>query len=346
MTERPAAIASAWSDHDGAAHAGVVTSKGDTLVDVDLPGRGHGLCLTPDRKTAVVFARRPGRFATVIDLDGRKAVTRIDSRPDRHFYGHGAFSADGTRLFASENDFENCAGCIGIYDATDGFRRIGEWSSHGLEPHEIVLMPGGKQLAVANGGIRTHPDSGRAKLNLDTMVSSVVLLDSNDGALVASASPPDDLHRLSLRHMAVNPAGRLAIAIQYQGAPDDIVPLLATWDGHGPLAFIDDGEPVVPAMKSYCGSVVIDSGGTVIALTSAPGYLVTFWRIDDLSLMAHRHIPDVCGAAPLTAPGRFLLSSGTGAMMVYDVATGSLTTCAGPKRMWDNHLTLVGDAMS
>ncbi|MEM7121526.1 MAG: DUF1513 domain-containing protein [Pseudomonadota bacterium] len=340
-TEPQTAIASAWSDHDGSAHAGVVTSRGDALVDVNLPGRGHGICLAPDNKTAVVFARRPGRFATVIDLVDQKAIAQIDSLPDRHFYGHGAFSADGTRLFASENDFENSAGRIGIYDATDGFRRIGEWSSHGLEPHEIVLMPGGKKLAVANGGIRTHPESGRKKLNLDTMVSSVVLMDSQDGALLASVSPPDALHRLSLRHMAVNDAGRLAIAIQYQGAPGDLVPLLATWDGHGPLAFIDDGEPVVPAMKSYCGSVVIDRGGTVIALTSAPGYLVTFWRIDDLSLIAHRQIPDVCGAAPLGTPGRFLLSSGTGAMMVYDVATDDLITCAAPKRMWDNHLTAV-----
>ncbi len=340
-TDRPTAIASAWSDHDGAAHAGIVAGNGDTLVDVTLPSRGHGLCLTPDKRTAVVFARRPGRFATVIDLGAGKAVTQIDSRPDRHFYGHGVFSADGTRLFASENDFENSTGRIGIYDATDGFRRLGEWSSHGLEPHEIVLMPGGAQIAVANGGIRTHPDSGRTKLNLDTMVSSVVLLDSQDGSLVASASPPEVLHQLSLRHLAVAADGRLAIAIQYQGAPGDLVPLLATWDGQGPLAFIDDGEPVVPTMKNYCGSVVIDSGGTVIALTSAPGYLVTFWRIEDLSLIAHRQIPDVCGAAPLAAPGRFLLSSGTGAMMVYDVATDSLTTCAGPKRMWDNHLTAV-----
>ena len=335
------AVASAWSDHDGEAHAGVVASNGDTLVDVNLPGRGHGLCLTPDKKTAVVFARRPGRFATVLDLAEQKTIMQIDSRPDRHFYGHGVFSDDGRRLFVSENDFENRAGCIGVYDATDGYRRLGEWSSHGLEPHEIVLMPGGKQLAVANGGIRTHPDSGRAKLNLDTMVSSVVLLDSDDGSLVASVSPPKALHQLSLRHLAVAAGGRLAIAIQYQGAPGDLVPLLATWDGQGPLAFIDDGEPVLPAMKNYCGSVVIDNSGSVIALTSAPGYLVTFWRIDDLSPIAHRQIPDVCGAAPLDAPGRFLLSSGTGAMMVYDVATDELTACAGPKRMWDNHLTAV-----
>jgi len=332
------AIASAWSEPSGVAHAGIVAATGETLLDSVLPTRGHGICLAPDSKTAAVFARRPGRFAIVFDLPTRAQVGRIDSAPGRHFYGHGVFSADGTRLFATENDFDNAAGKIGIYDAADGFRRLGEWDSHGMEPHEILLMPGGDRLAVANGGIRTHPDSGRDKLNLADMVSSVALLDAHAGTFLAAASPSDDLHKLSLRHLAASPDGRLAIAIQYQGCSGDQVPLLATWDGTGALTFMDDGEPVLTAMRNYCGSVAVDAAGEIVALTSAPGSLATFWRLRDLSLLACHHIPDVCGVAASARAGTFVLSSGTGGMWTYETATDSLVARSAPALMWDNHM--------
>ena len=45
-----------------------------------------------------------------------------------------------------------------------GTSRIGELASFGVGPHEVVLMPDGATLVVANGGIRTHPDRDRAKL--------------------------------------------------------------------------------------------------------------------------------------------------------------------------------------
>jgi hypothetical protein len=53
---------------------------------------------------------------------------------------------------------------LGVRDATDGYRQIGELASFGVGPHELVLMPDGATLAVANGGIRTHPGRDRAKL--------------------------------------------------------------------------------------------------------------------------------------------------------------------------------------
>jgi uncharacterized protein len=332
------AVASAWSEASGIGHVSLIAANGEILNDTILPARGHGICLAPDGGTAVVFARRPGRFAVVLDLATPSQPRRIDSEPGRHFYGHGVFSADGGRLFATENDYDDAAGKIGIYDAADGFRRVGEWSSHGMEPHEILLMPGGDVLAVANGGIRTHPDSGRDKLNLADMVSTVVLLDARDGTLLTAASPPGDLHQLSLRHLAAGPDGQLAVAIQYQGAVRDQVPLLATWNGSGDLVFIDDGEAILPAMRNYCGSVAVDRTGEIIAVTSAPGHVATFWRAGDLALIATRRIPDVCGVAATGRAGTFVLSSGTGGMWTYDMSTDTLVARAAPAHMWDNHM--------
>src|SRR5438552_1061500 len=80
---------------------------------------------------------------------------------------HGAFSADGSLLYATENDNLTGSGLIGIYDATAGYRRLGEMSSRGIGPHDLALMPDGMTLAVANGGLRTLPESGREVLNPD-----------------------------------------------------------------------------------------------------------------------------------------------------------------------------------
>ena len=104
-------------------------------------------------------------------------------------------------LYATENDFENAAGMIGVYDATDGFNRIGEFATHGMDPHEMLLLADGRTLAIANGGIETHPDFGRAKLNIATMKPSFVFVDRASGDLIEKHELAPELHQLSIRHM-------------------------------------------------------------------------------------------------------------------------------------------------
>ncbi|MGB0057672.1 MAG: DUF1513 domain-containing protein, partial [Methyloceanibacter sp.] len=96
------------------------------------------------------------------------------SKPDRHFFGHGVFSADGRLLHTTENDYKNAQGIIGVRDATDGYKQIGEFSARGMEPHDVALLADGRTMVIANGGIRTHPDSGADELNLpDSLHSSM-----------------------------------------------------------------------------------------------------------------------------------------------------------------------------
>jgi hypothetical protein len=99
---------------------------GERLFDLPLPGRGHDLALRPDSPECVVFARRPGTFAVVIDVDRGVVVRRIDAAAGRHFYGHGSFTADGRHLLSSENDYAGGQGVVGVRDASDGYREVGE----------------------------------------------------------------------------------------------------------------------------------------------------------------------------------------------------------------------------
>ena len=241
-------------------------ADGRVVFDIPLPGRGHGAAFRPAPAHCVVFARRPGTFAVVIDLDRGEALRRIDAGAGRHFYGHGVFSPDGRYLFTSENDFEAGRGMVGIRDAEDGYRQIGEFASQGIGPHELVLMPDGATLAVANGGIRTHPDNDRAILNLDTMQPSLAYLDLASGRLRDAFGLAARLHRLSIRHLAVNRDGLVAVAMQYEGSRRDRVPLVGLHDG-GALRLLDAPPATERRMRQYAGSIAFDHGGRLLAVS-------------------------------------------------------------------------------
>ena len=104
-------------------------------------------------------------------------------------------------------------GMIGVYDATAGFRRIGEFATHGMDAHEMLLLDDGRTLAIANGGIETHPDFGRAKLNIATMKPSFVFIDRLSGDLIEKHELAPELHQLSIRHMDQDQSGALCFGI-------------------------------------------------------------------------------------------------------------------------------------
>ena len=154
-------------------------------------GRRRGGRLRPPARhlrRRVRAARRPG-------------APPLRHPADRHFYGHGVFDPTGRLLFATENDVASGQGVLGVYDAADGYRRVGELPAHGVGPHDVALLPDGRTLAVANGGILTRPETGRAKLNLGTMRPSLSYVEAGAAACSRSAAGVD-LRQLSIRHLA------------------------------------------------------------------------------------------------------------------------------------------------
>ncbi|MBN9548847.1 MAG: DUF1513 domain-containing protein, partial [Alphaproteobacteria bacterium] len=127
-----AVFATAFVKRDGSFGAAVLSEAGRILHMIDLPDRGHDVTFDPVSKRSVVFARQPGTFAVVFDHAGRDKPLTIASIAGRHFFGHGVFSPDGALLYATENDFDNAAGVVGVYDAKAKFNRIGEFPTYGM----------------------------------------------------------------------------------------------------------------------------------------------------------------------------------------------------------------------
>jgi len=307
---------------------------GRVHLDVQLPGRGHDIVPSPDGQRVVIMARRPDRFALVVDLNSGEVHHHLTASDGHHFYGHGCFSADGALFYTSENHYETGAGVIGVRDANKGFELLGHFASGGIGPHEILLMDDAKSLAIANGGIRTHPDTGRSKLNLDTMAPSLSFVEPTSGELASRHVLDLEHQQLSIRHLAAGPNG-LAAALQYEGPKRNRVPLLALFDGIQ-LTLAETPDPVAKAMRNYAGSIAFDVSGEVVALTCPRGNLVSFWSADDGSYLGSHTARDVCGIAPLENPGHFALTAG--AIALHATLDTTTTTAQFADTQWDNHL--------
>ncbi|MEX0923985.1 MAG: DUF1513 domain-containing protein [Rhodovibrionaceae bacterium] len=335
---------SARAAEDGSFRISGFSETGAPAFDLALPGRGHSLAVRPSGGEAVFFARRPGAFAKVVDLRGGKLLREIAAPEDRHFYGHGVFSAGGRMLYAPENDFAAGRGVLGVYDATAGYARVGELPSHGAGPHDVKLLSDGTTLAVANGGIQTRPDLPRVKLNVPTMAPSLAYIDRRDGSLLQEVKLAPELHQLSIRHLALGAEDRVAVAMQYEGPKGDTVPLVFTHRGREQAQILDDMPSVTKAMDHYCGSTVFDVEGRVLAVSSPRGGLVAFWDVSAGKFLSKIEFPDVCGIAPAGKPGSFIASSGRGGALEVDARRGSSRRIVSDfleSARWDNHMAAV-----
>jgi hypothetical protein len=330
--------AAARKDAGGGYSAAIFNSLGTELNAVALPGRGHDICVCPVSRRCVAFARRPGNFAVVFSPSRSELPVWFTTPADRHFYGHGIFSPDGRLLFATENDFDGERGILGIYDATGGFKRIGEFSTFGIGPHDLSLLADGSTLVIANGGIATHPDfdEGRMPLNLAEMEPSLVYLDLRNGELIERHVLPRELHQISLRHLDVGANDRIAIGCQSDHVDRIDLPLIFSHRRGEDFKTIQIEQTISKAMRGYISSVAIDRSGEIAALTSSHGGRVIFVEVASGKMLAKEQIPDVSGVAPAGAPGQFLLTTGLGKIMP-GATPAAVTASTETGFQWDNH---------
>jgi uncharacterized protein len=308
-----------------------LSNTGTTLFTIPLPARGHAACAHPFRAEAVAFARRPGTYALVLDAFTGTVAHRLTPPEGRQFNGHGAFSADGSVLFTSEQVADGSAGRLGLWDTDGGYIRMGEVATGGIGPHDVRLLPGGG-LVVANGGIETDP-TDRTMLNIDSMQPNLAYLTA-DGVLQDIVTLDKTLHQNSIRHLALFDGG-VAMALQWEGDPAEYPPLLGLHRAGTPPQLYALPDIDAPAMKNYAGSIAVS--GKTVALTSPRGSTVARFTLDDGTPLPLIRRTDASGVAA-HADG-FLLSDGTGNVsLLTDQGVKALTT---QSLAWDNHLIAI-----
>ena len=307
----------------------------DVLFQIPLPARGHAAAAHPTRPEAVAFARRPGTFAIVIDCLSGKPKATMAAPEGRHFYGHGAFSSDGQWLFTTENDYEAGQGCVGVWDVAAGYVRADEFASGGVGPHDIKLLPGADTIVIANGGIDTHPDSGRTKLNIATMEPNLSYV--TNGRLIETVALDPSLHKNSIRHLDVATSGLVAFGMQWQG-DTEIGVLAGVHQLGGQIELLTARSSDMREMRGYVGSIAFAPDGNSVAATSPVGGVVQIYDVETKELTHRITAADAGGVAAREAG--FIITTGYGEL--GQITDGQLALSQTVRLAWDNHIVPVG----
>lgn len=279
--DKPWRLALAWSEAGATPTAertqciGVWQQNGDRFEVAArrvVPTRAHGLAQLPQLPSGdlLTVARRPGLWLQRWSADGR-LVREAWAEPGRHFNGHVLPSADGRVLYGTEQTHDEGAGCVAVRDART-LELLDEWPTDGTDTHQLLRV--GERLFVANGGVPTRPETGRAKQNLPAMDSSLVAFDLRSGRRSGPWRLADS--RLSLRHLAWHaPSATLGIALQAEHddpAQRAAAPLLAIFDGERlrPVASPAD-RPDFGA--GYAGDIAATPEGFVLSASRAGALL-------------------------------------------------------------------------
>lgn len=243
---------------------------------VPVPARVHGLLAEGDGGF-IACANRPGTWLLRCDADGRIAARHDlgDETGGRTLNGHAVFDPSGEWLLTTESEADTTQGWVSVR-RRDTLRKEAQWSTRGIEPHELAFDADG-QLLVANGGILRA--AGDRKRDLDRMDSSLVRLDARSGERLGQWWLDDK--RLSLRHLAIGTAAGerplVGIALQAEhadAAERAAAPILAIWNGD---------ELTLPSRETlgggYCGDIAVgpDRG---FYLSAERRNLVARWHAD------------------------------------------------------------------
>jgi len=312
-----------------------------------MPERVHDIVVQPiidgstntQSRDVVVMGRRPSEVFWVLDTATGQVKHTIKAATDRHFYGHACYSLDGAQLYITENDTVSLDGKIGIYNAANGYQKTGEFDSHGIGPHELIMHPDGETLIVANGGIKTEQAS-REELNLDSMQPSLVYLNRHTGKLLEQITP--EHNQMSIRHLAIHNDGTVMIGVQFQGERHINVPLVLTHQrGDADFAPLFMPNNQWQRFHQYIASVAVDSQHNLLCVTTPIGGCAAIYDLTTCQLIDSVPLPDCAGASvSVGEQGGFIVSDGQGQITTLQTPDrASITTNSVTYKMsFDNHL--------
>lgn len=318
---------------DGSFAVGAIAPDGTLLWQSPVSTRCHSGCNRPGAAEVLFFQRRPGWAFYVIDRQTGERRHRIRAAEGEHFVGHGVFSADGRYLYATASRYEAGEGIVAVFDSEQGYQRVNTFELNGTGPHQLTLHPDGQTLIVGLGGILTHPDYDRIKLNLDSMEPALVLVDRHSGAILSRKRPSH--HQLSTRHVDAAPDGTLYAAYQYQGPAHELPPLVARYH-NGRYTEIRFSDAVQKQLGNYIASIVAHPENDLVAIASPIGGTALVFDGPSGDIVEIARLADCAGVEALTG-GDFLVSSGRGKLVrigqgqpAREIATMAVK--------WDHHL--------
>ncbi len=223
------------SGHD-AGHLSILTRIGPDgdIRQAVFPVQGHDVEIAPDGKTGFFGrmdygAERGAAHHVAFDpLTLDQIGAGLPPKAGWRGGGHGIYSATGDVLLTTERaplkgysgHPERHYGLIAVRDPVT-LKVLDTVPCHGIDPHEIQLLPGGKLAVVANYGSVAPKGHRNLRAPRDVVEASVTVVDLATGTLVEKhlATEPG----IELRHLTVTQDAHVfAIRVQLGKTNDDL----------------------------------------------------------------------------------------------------------------------------
>ncbi len=257
----------------------------------------HAIALHPEVPTRMALFEKKGPGACIVDLNELKVEQPLVTVPERHFYGHGVYSTDGSLLYCTEAYLEGLKGTIAVRDGKN-FQLLGEFPSHGEEPHECQLLGDGKVMAITNGGGR-----------LGGSLPCVTYVEIENQRLLDQWSPTNAY--INTGHFAISENGTLVVvSAPRAGLPPSENGGVSIRKPGGELVTMREPGDVVSRMKGEALSVVIHEETGIAVVTHPDGGMVTFWSLDDVSFVNMMELPSPRGVCLDSSGDAYLVSYG------------------------------------
>ena len=243
---------------------------------IPVPFLGHGLAFHPNKPGLAVLFEKRGPGACEINLETLEVNRVIPTKDNRHFYGHGTYSADGKILYASETIIEGkFEGAIIMRDS-ESMEEIGSFPSYGARPHDCQLLSDKRTMIITNGGGMFDEFEKGSVTYVDTITHSLL------------KKLPVENKKLNAGHVAVAQNGSICLVSapreglgfeKYTGGIS-----IAKEGDH--LTGVNAPRKLLDKLKGETLSVCIDNtNNTAVTMTPDAGEIL-FW---DLAKKQLRH---------------------------------------------------------
>lgn len=251
---------------------------------VSIPGIGfwgHGFTPRIDKPHVVLLTEKHGQGCCEVDLLQRKVLRRVKTVAGREFYGHSAFSPDGKLWYCTEAETgdESYHGVLAVRDADSLELRDETFPTHGVAPHDCILIDDGDTLVITNGG---------GRLERDDELPCVAYVDVKSGEKRRLLQFKDK--RINAGHIAMTSRGELVcVSAPREGIPTSDPSHLGAISFYDPAkdAVTTADDPIRARMKGETLSVAINEKTMVVGATNPAGHIVTFWDFRSGKLVKH-----------------------------------------------------------
>ncbi|GEM_PF-3483883 len=294
--------------------------KSGNLKEIPISIDPHSLCLSPANKRECFAIEKWDRSCSVIDIETQKEIIKFShsALSYRQFIGHGIYSQDGKSIFCSEGIFNERGAkngfAQGIITQRDSktLNVIKEFSSFGVDPHELVWLNDGKTFAVCNQGNYLRPNSSHER--------NLSIIDSHTGKLISKFEIPYNLSPAHLLHFGDDNFLIVTRSLDFNRKDEQDQRLLLKMN-NSEIELFRIPDSIKGKLSKELLSLAFNDESGIIATTYPEGKMVLFWDIHKKECIKILNTGRVTGVALSTNQSHFLINDLDNGTLIVDAKT-------------------------